>query len=478
MKSDKSSPSVIEKKDRRLDDNVSEAGVVCAILMPHAPILVPGVGGERSGAAIASCRAMRTAAQCVMNHHPEAVVLISPHSPRQARAFGFWADDPVQGSFAQFDAPQVAVSLPLDQKLAEAIATEARARDLETWAIHHRDLDHGALVPLWFLAEAGWEGPTVILSLNYPGDDGLVALGGAIAAAAQTLSRRIAIVASGDMSHRLTAKAPCGFHPQAHRFDETFINLIHAGDYRKLGNLASELRELAAEDAVDSTLIAAAAVNWQNTGHQVLNYEGPFGVGYGEAILFADKKLLSAAAPAKNVVDKNDGKILPGLARRSVEAALSNSSEAPPPAVGGYLNTKQGVFVTLFRRDGQLRGCIGTFAPTSPNLVIETWRNARLAALQDNRFSAVTAGELGDLLFSVSVIHSLEDVLSEEELDPQRYGVIVSASDGRRGLLLPGLNDIKTTEEQLRIARKKGWITPDESIMIQRFEVDHFEEPD
>jgi AmmeMemoRadiSam system protein A len=175
---------------------------------------------------------------------------------------------------------------------------------------------------------------------------------------------------------------------------------------------------------------------------------------------------------------KNDGSVLPGLARSSVTAALNASAEVPPLPAGEYLSSRQGVFVTLFRRDGSLRGCIGTFAATGPNLVAETWRNARLAALQDRRFSPVTAGELADLIFEVSVIHSREDVLSEDELDPRRYGVIVSTSDGRRGLLLPGIKDIKTTEEQLLIARKKGGIAPDEPISIQRFEVDRFEEPD
>ena len=142
-------------------------------------------------------------------------------------------------------------------------------------------------MPLWFLAEAGWAGPTVVLSLNYPEDGGLSKLGEAIAAAAHAFHRRIAIVASGDMSHRLTPNAPCGFHPQAHQFDETFIRLIRDGDYHEIGNIDPELRELAAEDAVDSTLVAAAAVDWRTTGHKVLNYEGPFGVGYGVAILFA-----------------------------------------------------------------------------------------------------------------------------------------------------------------------------------------------
>jgi AmmeMemoRadiSam system protein A/AmmeMemoRadiSam system protein B len=453
-------------------------GVACAVLMPHAPILVPEVGGERAGAAAASQRAMRAAAQCVLDQRPDAVVLISPHSPRKAGAFGLWSDDPLRGSFAQFNAPQVAVTLSLDQPLARAIATEMAARDLQTWAIHRSPLDHGALVPLWFLAEAGWTGPTVVLGLNYPGENGLATLGAAIAAAAQKMSRRIAVVASGDMSHRLTENAPCGFHPQARRFDEDFIRLVRAGDYRGLENIDPDLRELAAEDAVDSTVIAAAAADWENAGHQVLNYEGPFGVGYGVATLFAEKADSTAAETAQANRGKNDGTVLPDLARRSVSAALHGASVQPPSPVGEYLCGRRGVFVTVRHRDGTLRGCIGTIAPVCTNLVAETWRNARLAALQDHRFSLVKAEELADLWFEVSVLHPPEKISSEQKLDPQRYGVIVSASDGRRGLLLPGIAEIRTTEEQLRIAREKGWIGPDEPVTLQRFEVDHFEEPD
>ncbi len=454
------------------------AGVACAVLMPHAPILVPEVGGERAGAAAASQRAMRAAANDVMRRHPDSLVLISPHSPRQPGAFGLWSDDPLRGSFAQFNAPHAALALPLDKSLAQAIATEMAARNLQTWAIHRSPLDHGALVPLWFLAEAGWSGPTVVLGLNYPGENGLAVLGAAIAAAAQKSSRRIAVIASGDMSHRLTENAPCGFQPQAHRFDESFIRLVRAGDYRGIEKIDPDLRELAAEDAVDSTVIAAAAVDWQSTGHRVFNYEGPFGVGYGVAVLFAEKSNSTAAEIAKAHREKNDGTVLPEVARRSVAAALHCASVPPPAPENEYLRQRRGVFVTLRQRGGALRGCIGTIAPTCANMVAETWRNSRQAALQDRRFAPVQAAELADLRFEVSVLHPPEKVSSERELDPERYGVIVSASDGRRGLLLPDIAGIETVAEQLRIAREKGWISPDEPVTLQRFEVDHFKEPD
>ncbi len=453
------------------------AGVVCAVLMPHAPVLVPGVGEADRSAIADSCRAMRLAAKCVVSHRPEAVVLISPHSPRKPRAFGFWADDLLQGSFARLGAPQAEVSLPLDQPLAQALTEEMHARHLETWAIRQAALDHGALVPLWFLAETGWAGPTVVLGLNYPGDGGLTIVGAAIAAAAQALPRRLAVVASGDMSHRLTANAPCGFHPQAHEFDETFIRLVRAGDYRSMERIAPELRELAAEDAVDVTVIAAAAVNWQTQGHQVLNYEGPFGVGYGVAVLFAEKAHGSGAETAGSLVESRAGTGLPALARHAVETALRGSYEPPPAPAGEYLGAARGVFVTIRHRDGTLRGCMGSLDPVSPNVVAETWRSARLAALQDNRFAPVTAEEMGGLSFEVHVLHSREEVTLENELDPRRYGLILSTTDGRRSLLLPGIQEIRTPEQQLQLARKKGGIGPHEPVTMELFETDHFAEP-
>ena len=452
------------------------AAVVCAVLMAHAPILVPEVGGERGGAARASCQAMRQAAASLTHYRPEAVVLISPHSPRKPRAFGLWVGERLHGSLAQFHAAGAKVSLPNDTPLAQAIATETGTRDLATWMIDEPTLDHGALVPLWFLAEAGWAGPTVVLSLNYPEDGGLGEFGEAIAAAARVSRRRIAIVASGDMSHRLTQNAPCGFHPQAHEFDEAFIRLIRDGDYHGIGNMDAALRELAAEDAADSTVVAAAAVDWRAAGHKVLSYEGPFGVGYGVAILFAEPLNPAGAGPPPDPAAKSGGAILPALARQSVMAELSGGPERPPAATEPYLSAKRGVFVTMRERDGSLRGCCGTILPVCGSVVAETWRSARAAAFHDPRFSPVEAGELANLRFDVSVLHSLEDISSPDELNPARYGVVVATEDGRRGLLLPGIAEIKTVGEQLGIARKKAGIGPRETVQLQRFQVDHFEE--
>jgi AmmeMemoRadiSam system protein A/AmmeMemoRadiSam system protein B len=452
-----------------------QSAIVCAVLLPHAPILVPEVGAGHGAAALASCRAMRHAAASLVRHEPESVILISPHSPRQPESFGIW-EGPLTGSLERFNAPQARVDLPRDADLAAAISDAARARGLDTWAIRHQELDHGAVVPLWFLQEAGWFGRTVILGLNHSREGGLTDLGQALADAAQTSSRRVAIVASGDMSHRLKPDAPCGFHPSAHLFDEMFIEILRRGNYHELETMDSDLRRLAAEDAVDSTRVAVAAGDWQSAGHEVLNYEGPFGVGYGVAVLFDPQPNLASEGDSVSGLTATTGEALPGVARAAVTSAMQGRETTPPAPEGEYLRSPRGVFVTIRQANGGLRGCVGTFAPVCANLVAETWRSAQLAAFKDTRFPPVTAAELPGLHFEVSVLHPLERVESVAQLDPKWYGVLVSTNDGRRGLLLPNIPGIRTAAQQFSLACEKGWIDAREHMTIHRFTVDHFAE--
>jgi AmmeMemoRadiSam system protein A len=462
--------------------NKSAGQVMIAALMPHAPVLVPAVGGKRGNRAVASVSAMTEAARRIVRAGPETVVLVSPHSPRRRMAFAIWAGGRISGSLAQFGAPAAAVELPADEPFAATVAEEAGARGLDVWWLRDAELDHGAVVPLWHLADAGWRGPTVVIGLNYPGEPGVVELGGAIAGAARRAGRRVAMVASGDMSHRLQPGAPAGFHPRAKEFDGAFIECLRAGDYRKLPDFDPELQDLAAEDAVDSTLVAASAVNWNAAGHEVLSYEGPFGVGYGVAILHQPSpENASTGAHQTGALERDvaePGKALPQIARRSVEAAFRGDAEEPAIEAEGILGERHGVFVTIRGPRRKLRGCTGTLTPHFANTAEETWHVAQDAAFRDGRFAPVDVNELKHLRFEVSVLLPLEEVTSTAELDPRRYGVVLATEDYRRGLLLPDVKGINTVEQQLTAARHKGGIGEFEPVRIQRFAVKKFREED
>ena len=94
----------------------------------------------------------------------------------------------------------------------------------------------------------------------------------------------------------------------------------------------------------------------------------------------------------------------------------------------------------------------------------------RITASRDPRFSPVEAWELEKLTISVDVLGDAEQIDSPDQLDPARYGVIVTKGH-KRGLLLPNLEGIDTAEEQIAIARKKAGIGKNEPVSLSRFEV-------
>ena len=120
--------------------------------------------------------------------------------------------------------------------------------------------------------------------------------------------------------------------------------------------------------------------------------------------------------------------------------------------------------------DGSLRGCIGTISPTTSSIADEIIRNAISAGTEDPRFPPVTEDELSRLEYSVDVLGKAEKIESMDELDPLRYGVIVSKGH-RRGLLLPNLEGVETAEKQISIALRKAGISPNEDYQLERFEV-------
>lgn len=254
-------------------------GIIFAGLMPHAPVLIPEVGQGREREAGEVVDAMHELSRRALEHSPARIILVSPHSLRRSGSFGIWSESRISGDLSRFRCPEVSIDLPTDPDFSSLLNSF-------TWPITGTSLDHGASVPLYFLTRAGWDGPTTLLSLNHPGDNGIIEFGDAIRSAAANSSGKTVFIASGDMSHALKPGGPAEYHPRAHEFDHTFVELVKAERYRDITEIDPTLQELAAEDVVNSTVMAASAVGWQSSGNEFLAYQGPFGVGYSVAVLF------------------------------------------------------------------------------------------------------------------------------------------------------------------------------------------------
>jgi AmmeMemoRadiSam system protein A len=117
------------------------------------------------------------------------------------------------------------------------------------------------------------------------------------------------------------------------------------------------------------------------------------------------------------------------------------------PALTGTLGRRAGVFVTL-RRDGDLRGCVGTAEGLEP-LHVAVERLAVAAATTDHRFPPLRPEELPGTELEITVLGMLVKLPAEpgallDGLEPEEHGVRIRVGD-RGGLLLP------------QVARRFGW---------------------
>ena len=210
-----------------------------------------------------------------------------------------------------------------------------------------------------------------------------------------------------------------------------------------------------------------------------LSYEGPFGVGYGvcafepqgvnPARRFGTAYVQQALERMKRQRETEDAYVR--LARRTIETYVRTGKvpELPDHLPDEMYRQRAGVFVSI-KKDGRLRGCIGTIQPVQESLAEEIVSNAVSASTRDPRFAPIEAGELERLTISVDVLGERERINSMEELDVKRYGVIVTKGH-RRGLLLPNLDGVDTVAEQVAIARQKAGIKEQETVELERFEV-------
>jgi MEMO1 family protein len=261
--------------------------LVFAGIAPHPPLLVPEVGGDRIRHVKDSQQAMRDFARRLLDASPETVVVISPHSPSDPHAFTARASRELQGDLRDFDAPRVRLAFANDLELLDEVERSAGTAGVNFVRLaRDHPLDHGALVPLYYLHEAGWRGPVAVFGFTAQNNQRHLAFGRVIERAAAGLTRRVALVASGDLSHRLIVGGPYKFEPTAHQFDEQIVAAIANGSADQVIGVDEGLRIRAGECGYRSILVALGSLDGNLRDHQVLSYEGPFGVGYMVAVLF------------------------------------------------------------------------------------------------------------------------------------------------------------------------------------------------
>ena len=459
--------------------------ILAGFMVPHPPMIVPAVGQGSEQQIIRTTRAYERVAEEIAALEPELIIVTSPHTVMYADYFHVSPGEGAKGSFRQFHAPELSFSERYDTELADRLCALAEAEGLPAGTLGERDpaLDHGTLVPLWFIRRKYAGGKLLRVGLSGLPLTEHYRLGQLLARAAEELGRRAVLVASGDLSHKLQSFGPYGFAAEGPEYDRRIMELCGRAAFGELFDFDEAFCEKAAECGHRSFVILAGAFDGLRVRATVLSHEDVTGVGYGICTFYPEeadpsRRFLEAyrekiRRACRERAEKSDPWVR--LARAAVEAwVLRRERLSVPKGLPEEMLTRRaGTFVSL-HRFGRLRGCIGTIAAATGSVAEEILQNAVSACARDPRFPPVAPEELRELEISVDVLGDAEPVRSPEELDVKRYGVIVSRGR-RRGLLLPNLEGVDSVADQIRIARQKGGIGEDEPFRLERFEVErHF----
>lgn len=466
--------------------------LLISYLMPHPPIMVNEVGKGSEREIEKTIESAERVGEEIESLKPDTIVIVvPPHGPAFGDAMSIISESRITGNLGNFGAGQVSFDLECDMELTGLIIRNCAANKIPAVPVDKdvyerygvpNTLDHGAMVPLYFVNKKYHSYKLVHITYGILSNEELYHFGRIIRESIEESGRNAVFIASGDLSHRLTHDAPAGYNPRGKDFDREIVGCLEKSDVDGVMNLDRGLIEAAGECGYRSILSLLGTLDGLDTESSVFSYEGPFGVGYCIAkfmplsINETNNKVDRYFAAKKQKIEnfRRSESIYVRLARESLEYYIKNKKILPvsKDISDELLDKRAGVFVSL-KKNGELRGCIGTIGPVQGNIAEEIINNAVSAGTGDPRFYPVEADELDDLVYSVDVLGESEPIESKTDLDPLVYGVIVRK--GRRsGLLLPNLEGVDTVNEQVSIALKKAGISEHEDYSMERFKVTRY----
>lgn len=455
--------------------------ILAGFMVPHPPLIIPDVGRGQEEAIRDTIQSYKSVAEEIGRLQPETIVLLSPHQTMYADYFHISPGRDARGDFGQFGAPQARMEVSYDTAFAERLGAEAGVCGIQAGSLGERErkLDHGTMVPLYFVNQYWAEYRLVRIGLSGFPLTAHYRLGQCIREAAQALDRRAVIIASGDLSHRLKGDGPYGYREEGPAYDARIMDVMARAAFGELLEFSEDFCEKAAECGHRSFTILAGAFDRTAVEAQKLSYEGPFGVGYGVCRYkalgpdgtrdFLEQHEEKEKIRLQILREREDPYVR--LARLTIQEYVRTGRqiEIPQGLPPELYSSRAGTFVSL-KEDGRLRGCIGTIQAVQGSLAEEIIANAVSACSRDPRFPPVEAWEAERLTVSVDVLGETEPIASPEDLDVARYGVIVTKGT-KRGLLLPNLEGVDTVEQQIAIAKQKAGIREGEAVALERFEV-------
>ncbi len=254
--------------------------LVFAGLTPHPPLLIENIGKENATKLKNTKEAMERLEEELYLTHPQVLFIISPHEGIHENAFVVNVHDKFTSNFEEFGDFVTTKTWMGGGDFGAHIAHEGQKLHLPIRLINEEKIRYGASIPLHFLSN---HLPNIkIVPIGYSGlsPKEHLAFGELLKEIILMSGKRIAIIASGDMSHCISKKSPLPYNPKGKEFDDSIQALLHTRNTLGMSQIDSTLIEQAQECCYKSLLILLGVL--KNVDYQFENYcyEHPFGVGY------------------------------------------------------------------------------------------------------------------------------------------------------------------------------------------------------
>ena len=397
--------------------------LIGAFMVPHPPLIIPSVGKGSEKQVTKTINSYKKIAKEIQILKPETIIVISPHSTCYRDYIHISPGKTAKGNFKDFNSNEE-INVEYDTELREKIIEIAKQNNFPAGVEGEKNkmLDHGTMVPLYYINEEYNKYKCIRIGVSDLPLKDHYRFGILIKKAIESINRNVVIV---DDKEFLEKVAVCGHQ---------------------------------------SFSIMAGTLDKKDVKVNIYSHEDITGVGYGIASLYPIKEDYKRC-----FLESNDPYVK--LAKETINTYINEKRiiEIPNNTPKELLENKKGVFVTIYEF-GELRGCIGTFLPTKSSIANEIIDNAIFSATEDYRFNPIEKDELNNLEIKVDVLNTPEKINNKDELDPKKYGIIITQYN-KRGLLLPDIEGVDTIEKQISIAKQKGNIVGD-NYEIERFTVE------
>ena len=250
-----------------------------AAITPHPPLLIPNIGKENIEKLRNTKEAMEDLEKKFSASDIDILIVISSHEKMHHNTFSIIMAEKYVTDLEEFGDFETKLEFLPDMELIEKIRHSALDENVSFTLTHHEKLDYGSAVPLYYLCKD--KKPKIVpLIHTYSSPKDHYEMGRIIKKIISESSKKIGVVASGNLSHKSSERGPKGMSPAGKEFNDKFIELIETKNTSGLLGIDKKLADTADQSILLPAAVLMGVVEKLNYKPQMFSYEAPLGVGY------------------------------------------------------------------------------------------------------------------------------------------------------------------------------------------------------